>query len=79
MIQFSILSYTIPPLTRADDLFYADKILEFLEINKFPLVTVMTELNSVKVYSSTKKLQVLFHLLYVYEETKMRKKKELKC
>lgn len=34
----------------------------------------MTELNSVKVYSSTKKLQVLFHLLYVYAETKMRKK-----
>lgn len=49
--------------TAFDDLFYTDKILEFLEINKFPLVMLMTELNSAKVYSSTKKLQV-----YVFAE-----------
>ncbi|KAL6584659.1 Thioredoxin-like domain [Orobanche minor] len=36
----------------------SDRILHFLENNKFPLVTLMTELNSAKIYSGTKKLQV---------------------
>jgi hypothetical protein len=35
-----------------------DKILEFLDCNKFPLVTKLTELNSARVYSSPIKLQV---------------------
>lgn len=34
------------------------KILQFLDYNKFPLVTKLTELNSVRVYSSPLKLQV---------------------
>ncbi|KAK9102679.1 hypothetical protein Sjap_019933 [Stephania japonica] len=38
--------------------FEKDKILNFLECNKFPLVNVLTELNSVKVYSGQVKLQV---------------------
>ncbi|GFP99914.1 protein disulfide isomerase-like 1-6 [Phtheirospermum japonicum] len=41
----------------------SDRILHFLENNKFPLVTIMTELNSAKVYSSINKLQV-----YVFAE-----------
>ncbi|XP_074312541.1 protein disulfide isomerase-like 1-6 [Silene latifolia] len=41
-----------------------EKILQFLNYNKFPLVTTLTELNSVKVYSSQTKLQV-----YVFAET----------
>ncbi|KAF5190178.1 disulfide isomerase-like [Thalictrum thalictroides] len=39
--------------------FEKDKILEFLEYNKFPLVTVMTELNSVRVHTGPVKLQVI--------------------
>lgn len=35
-----------------------DKILQFLDHNKFPLVTKLTELNSGRVYSSPIKLQV---------------------
>ncbi|XP_051135093.1 protein disulfide isomerase-like 1-6 [Andrographis paniculata] len=35
-----------------------DSILQFLDNNKFPLVTVMTELNLAKVYSNPNKLQV---------------------
>ncbi|KAL7603074.1 hypothetical protein Lser_V15G18177 [Lactuca serriola] len=42
--------------------FKKDKILQFLNDNKFPLVTFLSELNSVKVYSSDK-LQV-----YVFAE-----------
>lgn len=42
--------------------FEKDKILQFLNDNKFPLVTFLSELNSVKVYS-TDKLQV-----YVFSE-----------
>ncbi|PIN02415.1 Protein disulfide isomerase (prolyl 4-hydroxylase beta subunit) [Handroanthus impetiginosus] len=49
--------------TSLDGNLSSDRILQFLENNKFPLVTVMTELNSAKVYSSTKKLQV-----YVFAE-----------
>ncbi|CAN1317572.1 Protein disulfide isomerase-like 1-5 [Linum perenne] len=40
--------------------FEMDKIQEFLAYNKFPLVTRLTELNSVSVYSSPIKLQVSF-------------------
>lgn len=45
-------------LLLAEDTFNADGILQFLDNSKFPLITVLTELNSAKVYSSTKKLQV---------------------
>lgn len=45
-----------------EDAFEKDKILQFLNDNKFPLVIFLTELNSVKVYSSDK-LQV-----YVFAE-----------
>lgn len=41
-----------------------EKLLQFLQHNKFPLVTTLTELNSVKVYSSEIKLQV-----YVFTES----------
>ncbi|GER44175.1 protein disulfide isomerase [Striga asiatica] len=49
--------------TSLDGNLTSDRILHFLENNKFPLVTVMTELNSAKVYSSTNKRQV-----YVFAE-----------
>ncbi|PIA64984.1 hypothetical protein AQUCO_00100450v1 [Aquilegia coerulea] len=42
-----------------EDTFEKEKILEFLEYNKFPLVTVMTELNSVRVHTGPVKLQVI--------------------
>ncbi|XP_022848417.1 protein disulfide isomerase-like 1-6 [Olea europaea var. sylvestris] len=38
--------------------FDGDRILQFLENNKFPLVTTLTEFNSAKVYSSPNKRQV---------------------
>ncbi|GKV16260.1 hypothetical protein SLEP1_g26928 [Rubroshorea leprosula] len=38
--------------------FEIDKILQFLDYNKFPLVTKLTEMNSVRVHSSPVKLQV---------------------
>ncbi|XP_010915826.1 protein disulfide isomerase-like 1-5 [Elaeis guineensis] len=38
--------------------FVEEKILQFAEYNKFPLVTVLSELNSARVYSSPIKLQV---------------------
>ncbi|URE43250.1 Thioredoxin [Musa troglodytarum] len=40
------------------DNFEEQKILQFVDYNKFPLVTVLTEQNSARVYSSTIKLQV---------------------
>ncbi|CAA0837260.1 Protein disulfide isomerase-like 1-6 [Striga hermonthica] len=49
--------------TSLDGNLTSDRILHFLENNKFPLVTVMTELNSAKVFSSTNKRQV-----YVFAE-----------
>ena len=45
-------------LLLAEDTFNVDGILQFLDNNKFPLITVLTEFNSAQVYSSTKKLQV---------------------
>ncbi|KAG4972563.1 hypothetical protein JHK82_038234 [Glycine max] len=42
-----------------DGAFILNKILEFVDYNKFPLVTKLTEMNSVRVYSSPIKLQVL--------------------
>ena len=42
----------------AEDTLKMDKILQFLDYNKFPLVTVVNELNSARVYSSPIKLQV---------------------
>lgn len=44
--------------TAYDGAFTRNKILEFLDNNKFPLVTKLTETNSVKVYSGPVKLQV---------------------
>ncbi|XP_068648647.1 protein disulfide isomerase-like 1-5 [Aristolochia californica] len=41
-----------------ENTFEEGKILEFVEYNKFPLVTTLTELNSLRVYSSPVKLQV---------------------
>ncbi|KAK6148844.1 hypothetical protein DH2020_016369 [Rehmannia glutinosa] len=49
--------------TSLDGNFTSDRILHFLENNKFPLVTIMTELNSAKVYASTNKRQV-----YIFAE-----------
>ncbi|XP_071901507.1 protein disulfide isomerase-like 1-6 [Coffea arabica] len=46
-----------------EDTFNVDGILQFLDNNKFPLITVLTEFNSAQVYSSTKKLQV-----YIFAE-----------
>lgn len=43
--------------------FEMEKLLQFLDHNKFPLVTKLTELNSVRVYSSPIKLQ-----LFVFAE-----------
>ncbi|MBA0807549.1 hypothetical protein Gohar_023348 [Gossypium harknessii] len=44
--------------TAYDGTFEMENILQFLDYNKFPLVTKLTELNSVRVYSSPVKLQV---------------------
>lgn len=41
-----------------EDAFIEDKILQFLDTHKFPLVSILTELNSARIYSSTGKLQV---------------------
>ncbi|KAK2971184.1 hypothetical protein RJ640_008608 [Escallonia rubra] len=49
--------------TTFEDTFKTHNILQFVETNKFPLVTIMTELNSARVYSSPNKLQV-----YVFAE-----------
>ncbi|KAK4395247.1 protein disulfide isomerase-like 1-6 [Sesamum angolense] len=54
--------------TSLDENLTSDRILQFLENNKFPLVTVMTELNSAKVYASTKKLQILFVAVDIEED-----------
>lgn len=42
----------------ADGTFEEKTILKFVELHKFPLITVFTELNSAKVYSSPIKMQV---------------------
>ncbi|XVF24979.1 hypothetical protein REPUB_Repub13aG0173900 [Reevesia pubescens] len=44
--------------TAYEGTFEMESILQFLDYNKFPLVTKLTELNSVRVYSSPIKLQV---------------------
>ncbi|XWS11924.1 hypothetical protein CRYUN_Cryun37aG0047000 [Craigia yunnanensis] len=44
--------------TAYEGTFEMKSILQFLDYNKFPLVTKLTELNSVRVYSSPIKLQV---------------------
>ncbi|KAJ1433965.1 Thioredoxin-like superfamily [Sesbania bispinosa] len=41
-----------------DGTFTTNKILEFLDHNKFPLVTKLTEMNAIRVYSGPVKLQV---------------------
>ncbi|XLS58942.1 hypothetical protein HN51_008697, partial [Arachis hypogaea] len=58
--------------------FTTSKILDFLDYNKFPLVTKLTEMNSISVYSSLIKLQVAiifsfnlkldFHLVFVFAD-----------
>lgn len=52
-------------LFSAEEPLEMDNILQFLEHNKFPLVTTLTELNSVKVYSSKLKYQVFFTLYFM--------------
>ncbi|KAK4754303.1 hypothetical protein SAY87_002407 [Trapa incisa] len=49
--------------TKFEGAFERKKILQFLAINKFPLVTKLTEANSIRVYSSPVKLQ-----LFVFAE-----------
>ncbi|KAL8113842.1 protein disulfide isomerase-like 1-6 [Apium graveolens] len=44
--------------TTFENAFKVDNILQFLDDNKFPLVTLLTEINSARVYSSSNKLQV---------------------
>ncbi|PAN25644.1 hypothetical protein PAHAL_4G315100 [Panicum hallii] len=52
-----------------DGEFEEKSILLFVELNKFPLITVFTELNSGKVYSSPIKLQVFtFSEAYDFED-----------
>ncbi|KAL6897974.1 hypothetical protein ACP4OV_006570 [Aristida adscensionis] len=52
-----------------DGTFEEKAILQFVELNKFPLITVFTELNSAKVYSSPIKLQVFtFAEAYDFED-----------
>ncbi|KAM3246028.1 protein disulfide isomerase-like 1-6 isoform X1 [Capsicum annuum] len=51
--------YTEYVMWFAEGTFSADGILQFLDDNKFPLTTVLTELNAARVYSNTNKLQVL--------------------
>lgn len=46
----------------AEDSFEEGTILQFLDYNKFPLVTVLTELNSIRVHSSPIKVQVTISL-----------------
>lgn len=42
----------------AEGIFEMETLLQFLDYNKFPLVTKLTDTNSVRVYSSPIKLQV---------------------
>lgn len=52
-----------------DGAFEEKAILQFVELNKFPLVTVFTDLNSAKVYGSPIKLQVfIFAEAYDFED-----------
>ncbi|XP_076921394.1 protein disulfide isomerase-like 1-6 [Bidens hawaiensis] len=59
---FGIVKSEPERYTLYEGAFEKDKILQFLNDNKFPLVTFLTEVNSVKVYASDK-LQV-----YVFAE-----------
>ena len=43
----------------AEGTFKAENLLQFLDYNKFPLVTIVTDLNLVRVYSSPIKSQVI--------------------
>lgn len=61
IISFFLLSISWEAVTRvcnADGSYKMEKILEFLGSNKFPLITKLTETNTVWVYSSPVKLQV---------------------
>ncbi|VAI82900.1 unnamed protein product [Triticum turgidum subsp. durum] len=52
-----------------DGAFEEKEILQFVELNKFPLITAFTDLNSAKVYSSPIKLQVFtFAEAYDFED-----------
>lgn len=46
----------------ADGAFKMEKLLQFVDFNKFPLVTKLTEANAVRAYSSPIKLQVFVAL-----------------
>ncbi|KAL8256754.1 hypothetical protein R6Q59_028795 [Mikania micrantha] len=54
--------------TSFEDAFEKDKILQFLNDNKFPLVTFLTEVNSVKVYASDKLQVYVFAEAYEFQK-----------
>lgn len=56
-------------LEKFDGAFEEKAIIQFVELNKFPLITAFTELNSAKVYASPIKLQVFtFAEAYDFED-----------
>ncbi|XP_015867599.3 protein disulfide isomerase-like 1-6 [Ziziphus jujuba] len=55
---FGIVKSEPERYTAYEGTFEMEKLLQFLDYNKFPLVTKLTETNSVRVYSSPVKLQV---------------------
>ncbi|XP_037493492.1 protein disulfide isomerase-like 1-6 [Jatropha curcas] len=56
---FGIVKSEPEKYTAYEGTFEMEKLLQFVEHNKFPLVTRLTELNSVRVYSSPIKLQAM--------------------
>ncbi|KAM7480457.1 hypothetical protein LguiA_028670 [Lonicera macranthoides] len=68
-IFLGLVKSEVERYTTFEDTFKMDKIMQFLDNNKFPLVTILTELNSARVYSSPNKLQV-----YVFAEAEEFKK-----
>lgn len=53
-----MVNFVKDSLGLAEETFKVDNILQFLDDNKFPLVTQLTEINSARVYSSSNKIQV---------------------
>ncbi|GFZ04160.1 PDI-like 1-6 [Actinidia rufa] len=54
--------------TAFEGIFKAENLLQFLDYNKFSLVTTVTDLNSVRVYSSPIKRQIMFLHVDIREE-----------
>jgi hypothetical protein len=63
MIRICVNSLQSIYLCLAEGEFIKEMILQFIELNKYPLVTRLTEHNSPKVYSSPIKLQVIYLIL----------------